>query len=88
MFPGSFSCPRIFSRIPHPICFHISVASSWSVTVSQTLLVLDDVEGFEVRWFAECPFMLSLSDVFLMVGLGLSVWREDNGGEVSFHDIM
>ena len=58
------------------ITLHLVTTIPLALTVSQTLLVCDGVDSFEEHWsgiLQNVP-QLNLSDIFLMIRLGLWVW--------------
>lgn len=82
MVPGSFSHPRIFPRIPHPIWF--PGASPGLGQFLRPSLFWVTLRILRSGVLPNPPLTLSLSGVFLTDGLGLLVWRGDDRGEVSF----
>lgn len=62
-------CSWVPSRIPHTY-FSCLLNLLWSVIISQTFLVLDDINSFKEQNVPQ----LGMSDVFLMVKLRLLVW--------------
>ena len=58
---------------------YVCLSLQWSMTASQPSLVFHDLDSFEASWKNVLSNVLQfgLSDVFLMIRLGLWVWGKN-----------